>query len=102
MITSQNAQVRVQKSKPGNSGSSRAKARTQSGSFVRRSSAALPLYCGHLLVFPQVLSRALGRFFEVNQDISGVALGFHLGEDVLDPAVGADDEGGADDAHDFL
>jgi hypothetical protein len=31
-----------------------------------------------------------------------MAFGFYFGENVLDFAIGADDEGGSGDAHDFL
>ena len=51
-----------------------------------------------------VVARLCGfsRFFQVCEDFEGVAFGLDLGEDVMDLAVWADDESGADDAHDFL
>src|SRR6185369_7904298 len=39
---------------------------------------------------------------DVGEDLGGVALGFHLVVDLLDPAIGAYDEGGALDAHHLL
>src|SRR5437879_622083 len=55
-----------------------------------------------LLCTLRPLGRAFRRFLQVSQHLSRMAFRFYFGKNMLDFAVGPDDERGPDDAHDFL